>query len=150
MYHVITFVLVAGLLLSASCSSESTFGEPPAIDAPTISVAEAMDPISYGRAVTIRGTVARVCQQEGCWITITDSGASPAPTLRVQFEGGSWYVPTTLTGEVVVAGTVREDVFAEGEAKAIAETMGWSQAQVQQITGDQRIPILTATGLRLP
>lgn len=147
--HNLLFLLSIVLFLAPGCSSDSTFGEPPAIDAPTITVSEALNPTSFGRVVTIRGTVYSVCQQEGCWMTLTDPHTTPKQVLRVQFEGGSWYVPTALTGEVMVTGTVREDVFSEEDAKAIAETMGWSEARLQQMTGDQRIPLFTATGMRI-
>lgn len=149
MYHLVTILCVAAALLSTSCTSESTFGEPPASNAPTITVTEAMDPTTYGRAITVRGTVARVCQQEGCWMTITDGHLPNAPVVRVQVEGGSWYVPTTLTGEVVVAGTVREEVYSQEDARAMAETLGWSAARVQQMVGDQRMPLFLATGLQI-
>ena len=82
-------------------------------------------------------------------MTLTDPHTTPKQVLRVKFDGGSWYVPTALTGEVMVTGTVREDVFSEEDAKAIAETMGWSEARLQQMTGDQRIPLFTATGMRI-
>ena len=131
-------------VLVFGCSSKDVVGKPPATDVVPLSVTEALDATNLGRTVTVKAEVFRVCQDEGCWMTVTDGKS----VVRVVFEGGTFYVPTDLSGTVLISGTIREEVFEEKIAKAIRLSMGESESAVAALSGDQRIPIFTATGVQ--
>jgi len=76
-------------------------------------------------------------------MTITDG----SHYLRMTFKDESFYVPLELEGDVVVEGVVREEVYDEESARAIGETVGMTPDQIEYIEGDQRIPIMVATGV---
>jgi hypothetical protein len=63
---------------------------------------EAADHRNAGRTVAIRATVASVCQDEGCWLTISDGTAE----LKMKFLDPSLGVPTDLHGDVLAQGVL--------------------------------------------
>lgn len=87
-----------------------------------LSVTEAVAPSNLGRTVTIKGSVARVCQEEGCWMEVTDGTTS----LRMTFADEAFTVPVTLQGTVLVEGVVTEE-----------------------IEGDSRVPRMTTSGVAI-
>ncbi len=133
------------LVLAVSCSRDNHVGKPLSSGLPQLTVTEAIDPGRIGKAVQVRGTVLQVCQEEGCWMSITDGKNG----LRITFEGSAFVVPMDVEGAVIVEGTVQEEVFEQEDARAITETMGWSEEQVKSIQGDTRLPVMVATGVRL-
>lgn len=138
-----TFLLAALLFLPA-CSSKRVLGVEP--DTGTmITVSEALDARSYGRTVTVKGTVAKVCQEEGCWMVITDGTKS----VRMTFKNESFTVPLTLHGDVVVGGVVQEELVDEETARTVAASMGMTDSVVASMHGDQRIPLMMTSGIIL-
>jgi hypothetical protein len=102
-------LIVSSLLLSAllvGCGRPDYLGVPPSDGVQTISVREAADHRNAGRTVAIRATVASVCQDEGCWLTISDGTAE----LKMKFLDPSLGVPTDLHGDVLAQGVLRESV----------------------------------------
>lgn len=87
-----------------------------------LTVTEAVAPSNLGRMVTIKGSVARVCQEEGCWMEVTDGTTS----LRMTFTDEAFTVPITLQGTVLVEGVVTEE-----------------------IEGETRVPRMTASGVEI-
>lgn len=81
-------------------------GKQPDPSRPPITVSEAIAPSNHGRTITIKGTVARVCQEEGCWMEITDGVAS----VRMTFRDEAFTVPVGLQGQVLVEGVIREEI----------------------------------------
>ena len=130
-------------LLITSCADDDFVGKRPDQDASTITVSEAVETSSLGRDVRVRGTVSSVCQEEGCWMSISDGNAF----LRMTFKDESFYVPMDLKGDVVVEGVVREEVYSADDARAIGSSLGWTASQIEALEGDQRIPIMVATGV---
>jgi hypothetical protein len=76
-------------------------------------------------------------------MTITDETS----TIRVAFKDGDFVVPIALTGHVIVEGTIREEIFDEENAKAVGRSIGMGDETVDAMKGDQRLPLLTATGV---
>lgn len=141
--------LIAFVSLSlVSCSEDRQRGELTFSEAPSnaLSVTDALDPRNAGRMITVRGTVHAVCQDEGCWMVITDGRSR----LRMTFEEAAFTVPMDLAGEVVVQGTVREELVPLETAQAILPSLGVKQEQIDSLTGDQRIPLMVADGVLLP
>ena len=114
-FNTLLTLLTLALLLS-SCADKAYVGEPPTEDAPALTVSQAVDPTTFGRAVRVKGTVHSVCQEEGCWMSITDGTSY----LRMVFSEPNILVPMDLSGEVIVEGVVAEEVHDEDVAKAIA------------------------------
>ena len=135
--------LVFLLTALVSCSEVAHVGEPPSDNGELLSVTEAISPTTFGRTVRVQGRVHEVCQDEGCWMSITDGTSY----LRMTFSSQSILVPMTLTGDVIVEGIVAEEVIDAETAKAIGSTIGWSDEQREQAIGDQRVPLMTATGV---
>lgn len=143
-------LLISKLLLFASiaiavigCSTEDHVGQRPNDEAEALTVTEALEQGNLGRSIRVGGEVAAVCQEEGCWMTITDETS----TLRLTFKDGEFVVPISLTGTVVVEGVIREEIFDEESAKAVGRSIGMSDAEVDAMKGDQRLPLMTATGV---
>lgn len=117
--HVIVAMLIAVGL--ASCGRPDYLGVPPREDVQTISVREAVDHRNVGRIVSIRATVGSVCQDEGCWLTISDGTAE----IKMKFIDPTLGVPVDLHGTILAQGVLRET-----------------------ITNGVRIPELHASGVR--
>lgn len=131
------------LFLLSSCAPDDFVGQRPDENAETLTVTEAMQASNLGRTIRVEGEVAAVCQEEGCWMTITDETS----TIRVAFKDGDFVVPIALTGHVIVEGTIREEIFDEENAKAVGRSIGMGDETVDAMKGDQRLPLLTATGV---
>jgi hypothetical protein len=125
------------------CAEEDHVGKRPDAAAPVLTVSQALDPMQFGRSIRVQGRVSEVCQEEGCWMTITDGSAF----LRMSFKDEAFYVPMELHGEVIVEGTIREEVFEQESARALASTIGRSHDEIDAMLGDQRLPIMTSTGV---
>ena len=67
--------------------------------------------------------------------------------LRMTFTEMTTLVPMDLSGDVIVEGVVTEDVYEEDVAKAVGGSIGMTEQEIAAISGDQRIPMMTATGV---
>ena len=114
-------VLVVALILAA-CGKEPEMGQMPDASRTRLTVTQAADPANAGRTIVVRGTVAKVCQTEGCWMEVTD-GTS---TLRMTFKDEAFAVPMDLAGNVEAEGVVTEE-----------------------IQDGTRVPVMVATGVRV-
>lgn len=98
--------------------------------------------------VRVQGTVAKVCQMKGCWLTFETTASAP---VRVQVPRDSaGYVftfPTDLgAADVIVEGTVTSDSTDVETLRHFAEDEGRSQEEIDAITEPERTIILTARG----
>jgi len=139
---IVPIVVLVGVLIS--CSKPDFVGVRPHDDAQLMTTSTALQPVNYGRSIVVQGKVVEVCQEEGCWMVITDGSTR----LRMSFKDEAFTVPMHTKGEVVVEGTINEDIFDEESSKAIAATLGLTQPLIDSIHGDKRIPIMTAVGVR--
>jgi hypothetical protein len=138
----LAFGLIAFIAL-LGCDEERVFGTPPSLDRPTISVTEALEPTSLNRTIIVRGTIERVCEEEGCWVVLSDGSAF----LRVSFVNGSFTLPLDASGTVVVEGVVSQELLDAESARAVAWSLGASDAEIDAIDGDRRIPLMVASGV---
>lgn len=76
-------------------------------------------------------------------MVITDGTRS----LRMSFKNEEFTVPLSLRGDVLVEGVVQEELVDEETARAIGSTIGLTDTLVQAMHGDQRIPLMTTTGI---
>lgn len=135
--------VVALLVFLVGCNEDRQFGKAPSTDVPTLSVTEALAPTSLNRTIAVRGLVERVCQEEGCWMVISDGTSF----LRVSFADGSFTVPLDASGTVIVEGVVTQELLDAESARAVAMSLGWSDADVAAIDGDRRMPLMVASGV---
>ncbi len=110
-------MLVAGVVV-IGCTKPDHIGVKPDATRTVISVSEAMRVENLGRTVTIKGTVGSVCQDEGCWVTITDGTAE----LKMRFTDASLGVPMNLRGSVLAQGVVRENIVGSARVPEMSAT----------------------------
>lgn len=103
---VFRLVVVLHLILLAGCGPADHIGIRPDEDATVVSVAESMRHNNLGRVVRVRGTVGEICQDEGCWFTLSDGSAE----IKMRFADPTLGIPTDLRGTVVAEGVVRERI----------------------------------------
>ena len=142
---ILSALLVGGLLtiFLSSCAEDNFVGERPVDSGKVLTVTEAVQPQQLGRAIRVRGTVRAVCQDEGCWMTITDGTSY----LRMTFLNEKFTVSMELDGNVIVEGTIYEEIYEKEAAQAVSETIGYTPDEVEMIDGDHRLPIMTTTGV---
>ncbi|MBU3741814.1 MAG: DUF4920 domain-containing protein [Candidatus Kapabacteria bacterium] len=112
---VIMLLVAFGL---TACSKEPDMGQRIDMTRTPISVTQALDPTGYGRTVLVEGTVAEVCQTEGCWMNVSDGKSA----MRVTFKDEAFAVPVNLTGKVMVEGVVREEIEESGRVPVMVAT----------------------------
>jgi hypothetical protein len=106
--------LVALFALAGPAAAEAprTFGKPLAARVP-VALADVLAKPENGRLVRLEGTIEKVCQHEGCWLTLKQEERS----VHVTFEGYGFVVPkdvqgrpVALDGKVIVKDPTPEEV----------------------------------------
>lgn len=92
--------------ISLGCGRPDYVGIPPREDVETITVREAVDHRNVGRVVSLRASVGSICQDEGCWLTISDGTAE----IKMKFIDPTLGVPLDLHGTVLAQGILRETI----------------------------------------
>ncbi|MCX6139474.1 MAG: DUF4920 domain-containing protein [Candidatus Kapabacteria bacterium] len=110
------------IFMSLGCTKANYIGVAPDETRNVLAVSDAIRPENLGRIVTIRGKVGAVCQDEGCWLSVTDGTAE----LTMRFSDSQLAVPMDLRGTVLAEGIVRE-----------------------QIVGSSRIPEMDLSGVKI-
>lgn len=54
-----------------------------------------------GKNLTVEGQIARVCQEKGCWMELTEKEGDPG--MRITFKDYAFFVPTDSQGKKVKA-----------------------------------------------
>lgn len=99
--------------------------------------------------VRVEGTVAKVCQMKGCWLTLQNPTGTPIRVEVPRDEEGEYVYtfPTDLgIAEVIVEGTVTSDETDVETLRHFAEDEGRPADEVEAITEPQQTVILTARG----
>ncbi len=102
-FHVCLIICV---LVLVACGKPDYLGVPPMEGAQTLSVRDAVDHRNTGRTVVIEATVGSVCQDEGCWLTMSDGTAE----IKMKFLDPTLGVPLDLHGRVLAQGVLRESI----------------------------------------
>ena len=126
-----------------SCRENKVAGKKPDVDKPIVTVAEALNPSNFDRIITVKGVIKAVCQDEGCWMTITDG----EKTVRMTFKDEAFRVGLKSRGDVLVTGTVHEEIVTEEAARAMGASLGMTAQSIRHLSGDQRWPLMTASGV---
>lgn len=99
-------------------TAERSFGAPVKQPGQALDVTQVLlDPGPYlNQTVTCVGTVARVCENAGCWLELRPSANKDAAGLRVPLAGHSFFVPQDIVGRVaVVEGKLAQRALAQAE-----------------------------------
>ncbi len=82
--------------------------------------------------VKVSGTTGDVCQNKGCWMTLTDKDGEE---MFVQFEDYGFFMPKDIAGKnVVIDGYAYREVTTVQELKHYASDAGESQEVIDAIT----------------
>jgi len=91
------------------------------------------------------GTVDKVCQVKGCWMTMNVGQDEP---MHVTFKDYSFFVPKNINGkEAVIEGYVHREVLTVDELKHYAQDEGKSQEEIDAITEDKTMLSFVADGV---
>ena len=143
--------LVCIAVMAGACQSESsdpdttvqTYGA--SVDTASARAAGevATEPSAFdGATVTVSGRISTVCQKKGCWLTLETGAARPIRVLVPRTDDGyEFTVPTTLTGQATVTGTLQTAELDTTMQKHLAED-GAASAPAQEVQ-------IAATGLRV-
>ncbi len=141
-------LLICGCCILISCSSkDTTFGAPFTLKSDqAVTVSEAAKPANYDRVIRVEGDCYQVCQDEGCWLVITDGKQK----LNVMMENKNFTAPMDCGGKkIALEGKVQEQLTTEEDARVYAGQAGKSEAETNAIVGDQRVPVLVVTSMEV-
>jgi hypothetical protein len=105
-------------MIASACQSEPsastggtvrTYGESVEEEAARSASEVASSPSALeGTTVRVTGRISTVCKKKGCWLALDTGTAMPIRVLVPRTdEGYEFTVPTTLTGQATVMGTLR-------------------------------------------
>lgn len=148
-------LLVCLALIAGACQSDSspapntsdatvqTFGASVDTASARAAGAVATEPAALeGTTVTVRGRIATVCQKKGCWLALDTGTATPIRVLVPRTDDGyEFTVPTTLTGQATVTGTL-QTVALDAATQKHFEEDGAAPARPQEVQ-------IAATGIRV-
>lgn len=131
-----------------------TVGDAPGDDVQILPVSQVIDRATdlEGETVAVEGTVSKVCQVKGCWLTLqNDEGETFRVAVPKDEEGEYVFTfPMDVTGaRAQLAGTFTVEEESVETQKHLAEDEGLSQEAIDAITEPRRTYVLTASGARL-
>lgn len=142
------FALGLCLVLSASLAhAAETFGKLTLKDSSATSLKLAVDQFKENQStpLLVKGTVQKVCEAEGCWMTLEDKGTS----VRVFFKDHSFLVTQKLKGQTALAeGVLRKKVRSVADQKHLAKDAGAPEAEIAAIKADKTFYEFEATGVK--
>ena len=111
---VLASILALGLLSAA----EIKLGKPLAVKEPMPLATLLAHPADYvGKTVQVKGKIAEVCQEMGCWVDLTNDAGQ---TLRVKVNDGEIVFPQDGAGKLAVAeGTFTKKELTKEQALAL-------------------------------
>ena len=138
------FVLIAFIALSACQNSTQKapqvktsktieVGKVKVEEAKAMPIADVMKEAEnhLGHAMTYKGTVAEVCTQSGCWMTLQAANTQP---IRVTFKDYAFFVPKNIAGkEVALYGEMQKEILSVSMQKHLAEDAKKSKAEIAKI-----------------
>lgn len=95
----------------------------------------------------VTGTVDKVCQKKGCWMTLKKEDGS---TVRVTFKDYALFMPKDLSGkEVVLHGMAKAKTESVDMLKHLAEDEGKSKEEIDAITEPVTSLAIVADGVEI-
>jgi hypothetical protein len=95
--------------------------------------------------VVLEGTIAQVCQAEGCWLKLKNTAGQD---ILIKFKDHAFLVPKDIAGKTaVINGTAVKKVVSVEEQKHMAEDAGSSPSDIAAITAPKEELRVEATGV---
>lgn len=95
--------------------------------------------------VKLTGTIDKVCQVKGCWMTMPYGDGE---SMRISFRDYGFFVPKDIDGkEVVVEGTVYMETTSVEDLRHFAEDEGLSAEEIEKITEPETAYTFVADGV---
>jgi hypothetical protein len=95
-----------------------------------------------GTTVTVRGRISTVCEKKGCWLALDTGTEMPIRVLLPPADDGyEFTVPTALTGQATVKGTLRTVELDASTRQHLAED-GAAPTRAQEVQ-------IVAAGIRV-
>ncbi len=95
--------------------------------------------------VVLKGTIAQVCQAEGCWVKLKNAAGED---VFVKFKDHAFLVPKDLAGRTaLVSGRAVKKTVQVDERRHLAEDAGASAEEIAKITEPKEELRVEATGV---
>lgn len=126
----------------------SLYGAEFASDAVVTAVSLAEELNEEEQTVTFEGTVAEVCQAEGCWLKV-DLGEGKEP-IMVKMKDHDFSVPKDIAGKTIqVGGKASVEIMSVDEQKHYLADAGASMEEIEKITEDKKTIVVVADGVKV-
>lgn len=141
MSRLITLILC---LCTMPAFSKGQFGAPITLTQAT-NLGTAIE-TAANQELLISGTVEKVCQKKGCWMTLKDTSKD----IRVTFKDYKFFVPFSLIGKkVLVQGKIKKETESVATQRHYLEDAGKSKQEIEAITTPKTTYSLIASGVRV-
>ncbi len=93
----------------------------------------------------VKGTVSKVCEKKGCWITLAQTDGDG---IMIRFKDYKFFMPKDIVGkDVVLQGTAKKITTSVEMLKHYAEDAGTSKEEIEKITEPKTEIEFIATGV---
>jgi hypothetical protein len=108
-------LLAAGL----SAAEPKKYGDGVSIETATPIASVIQKPADFaGKTIRVEGTVASVCEADGCWLALKPEGGPESPTLLIKVDDGVIVFTVTAKGKKAAAQGVVEKAGENWRIKA--------------------------------
>lgn len=149
----LTFLIpVAVILLLTACSENKPTGNAFGASFDTTGAVTMTDLTAQmtgktSMSCTVKGTVAEVCQSEGCWFTITNEAGEP---VTIKMKEHSFTVPKDIAGKTAYFhGTALLDTTSVETLRDYAKDAGKSKSEIAAIQEPKVEVMVEAEGVIL-
>lgn len=140
-------LLFSLILPLSTIHAADNFGTITLAEASARSLKPLMDEYKDGTtsAVLVKGTVKKVCEKKGCWMTLEDQGEN----VRVFFKGYSFFVTEKLKNKTVLAeGVLLKKARTVAEQKHLLEDAGESRETIAAVKAEKVFFEFEASGIK--
>ena len=112
-------ILIATItaMLGSACTSKTHFGVP--VEGPAVTVEAALTESAVGRTVVLEGALHGVCQDEGCYFSLSDN----AHEILVRYSGDNGLgIPVVARGRARVRGQIRDTIIGRNRVSEVRAT----------------------------
>lgn len=134
------------MLTAVNADAQKSYGK--SFKAKNAQTAEALSKSLEAKAnipnVVVKGEIAQVCQAEGCWLKLKNTGGED---MLVKFKDHAFLIPKDTKGNAVVFGTAVRKTISVEERRHMAEDAGKTQEEIAAITAPRTEVRIEAEGL---
>ena len=93
----------------------------------------------------VKGTVNKVCEKKGCWMTLAQTDGEG---IMIRFKDYKFFMPKDIVGkDVVLQGTAQKTTTTVEMLKHYAEDAGKSKQDIEKIVSPKTVIEFIATGV---